>query len=73
MEFTYTDTIYFDIDYLVISFVENWSDNNLIAFLKDHVIRMDDYDYYHVESYMLDKVQIEMMKYEAVKAKVNGD
>lgn len=73
MEFTYTDTIYFDIDYLVISFVENWSDNNLIAFLKDYVIRMDDYDYYHVESYMLDKVQIEMMKYEAVKAKVNGD
>lgn len=73
MEFTYTDTIYFDIDYLVISFVENWSDNNLIAFLKDYVIRMDDYDYYHVESYMLDKVQTEMMKYEAVKAKVNGD
>lgn len=73
MEFTYTDTIYFDIDYLVISFVEKWSDNNLIAFLKDYVIRMDDYDYYHVESYMLDKVQIEMMKYEAVKAKVNGD
>lgn len=73
MEFTYTDTIYFDIDYLVISFVENWSDNNLITFLKDYVIRMDDYDYYHVESYMLDKVQTEMMKYEAVKAKVNGD
>lgn len=73
MEFTYTDTIYFDIDYLVISFVENWSDNNLITFLKDYVLGMDDYDYYHVESYMLDKVQIEMMKYEAVKAKVNGD
>ena len=73
MEFTYTDTIYFDIDYLVTLFVENWSDNNLIAFLKDYVSGMDDYDYYHVENWMVDKVQIEMMKYEAVKAKVNGD
>ena len=73
MEFTYTDTIYFDIDYLVTLFIENWSNNNLIAFLKDYVAGMDDYDYYHVENWMLDKVQLEMMKYEAVKAKVNGN
>lgn len=72
MEFEYTGTIYFDIDYLVVSFCEG-NYKNLDSCLNDYIYGLDDYEYYAIESWMLDEVKTEMMKYEGVKSKVQGD
>lgn len=71
MEFEYTGTIYFDVDYMVEDFVESgWDDVD--DYIRDYVAGLDDYDYYHVESWMIDELKEKMLEYEAVKAKVKG-
>ena len=67
MEFTYTGTIYFDIDWMVVDFVENWGDNDLDDFLHDYVARLDACEYYNVDESMIEQVKEKMMEYEVVK------
>lgn len=74
MEFTYIGTVYFDVhDYMVADFVENWGDGNLDDYLFDYVAGFDDCDYYKVEPWMVKAVKEEMLKYEAVRTKVEED
>lgn len=72
MEFEYRGTIYFDIDEMVTSFVEDeWDD--IEDFVSDWVARFEDYIYYNIESWMIDAVITKMKEYEAVKAKIKED
>ena len=73
MEFTYTGTIYFDIDWLVTDFIENWRDNDLDDFIHDYVAGLDDCEYYNVTESMIEQVKERMMEYEAVKTRVKED
>lgn len=73
MEFTYTGTIYFDIEWMVKDFIEDWKDNNLDNYLHDYVTGMDDCDYYNVSSRMIKAVKNEMLKHKEVKVKIEED
>lgn len=72
MEFEYSGTIYFDIDSMVVDFIEDeWDD--VEDFVNDWVIRFEDYIYYNIESWMIDTVVTKMKEYEAVKARINNN
>lgn len=72
MEFEYTGTIYFDIDYMVKCFIrDEWDD--LEDFVNDYIAGLDDCDYYNVEGWMVDKLRNKMMEYEEVKLRIQGD
>ncbi len=69
MEFEYRGTIYFDIDSMVTSFVEDeWDD--VEDFVNNWTARFEDYVYYNIESWMIDTVVTKMKEYEAVKARI---
>lgn len=73
MEFTYTGTIRFDIDWMVADFVTNWGDNNLDDFLFDYVAGLDDCEYYNVDDSMIRQVKERMMEYAEVITKMEED
>lgn len=72
MEFEYTGTIYFNIDYMVEDFVENDNWDDIKDYIRDYVSGLDDCDYYNVEEWMIDELATKMLEYEGVKAKVKG-
>lgn len=64
MEFEYTGIIYIDVDRLFEKCRErNYIDANEIRdAVNDYVFGLDDFDYYHVEGWMIDEVVTEIKK-----------
>jgi hypothetical protein len=69
MEFEYRGTIYVDIDELVRDFIEDdWDD--VWDFVTHWVANLDEYDFYHIESWMIDIIITKMMNNKAIQIKL---